>query len=159
METRPNRIIWHHSADPYPGHQFERIDAYHKRKLFPRSSLGYYVGYHYLIEQDGTIHKARLDTEIGAHDAGENYASIGICLAGNFNVSNPTEAQTEAAATLIDELRTKWDIPITRIEPHRWRDTTECPGNLLSDYWLVIQYLQRKVGWLRRLLLARQIPK
>lgn len=144
MDITPARIVWHHSADNFTGAQFAKIDAYHKTRDFPKSSLGFYVGYHYLIEHDGRIVQARKETEIGAHDTGENLNSIGICLAGNFNLTYPTTEQAISAARLIKEIRTRWNIPITRIEPHRWDDETECPGTLLSDNWLIKEFLKRE---------------
>lgn len=142
----PQRIIWHHSADDKEAHQFNKIDAYHKQQGFPRSSMGYYVGYHYLVEQDGTIRQARLESEIGAHDQGENSNSLGICLAGNFNLRYPTEAATASAALLVKQIRSRHNIPVTRIEPHRWDDLTECPGTLLPDNWLINEFLKREGG-------------
>lgn len=160
MEIKPNRIIWHHSATISQGHQFKAINLNHRQRNFPISSLGFFVGYHYLIEVDGTIQKAREETEIGAHDQGENYGSIGICLAGNFNIEQPTKEQEEAAAEITDAILRRWNIPLTRIEPHRWGDQTDCPGKLLGDYWFVFNFLYKKVGWLQRLLwkLQGKIP-
>ena len=143
---KPERIIWHHSADPATIPQFAKIDRYHKSRTFPISSMGYYVGYHWVVERDGTVKQAREENEIGAHDTGENLNSIGICLAGDFNVHTPTLEQTAAAARLLGEIRARWSIPITRIEPHRWDDQTDCPGRLLGDNWLTEQYLQREVN-------------
>jgi len=140
----PRRIIWHHSADNSTAHQFEKINRYHKSRDFLRSSLGFYVGYHYLIEWDGTIKKAREENEIGAHDTGENLNSIGICLAGDFSTHLPSETQVKQIAKLVTEIKSRWDIPITRIEPHRWDDDTECPGKFLKDNWLVETYLEHE---------------
>ena len=140
----PQRIIWHHSADASPAPQFEKIDRYHKSKGFPRSSLGFYVGYHWLIETDGAIKLAREEDEIGAHDAGENPNSLGICLAGNFNITQPTDLQKIAVVRLLSEIKSRWPIPLTRIEPHRWDDDTECPGTLLPDNWLADLWLERE---------------
>jgi hypothetical protein len=117
---------------------------YHKTRGFPISSFGYYVGYHWLIEPDGSIRQARKETEIGAHDAGENINSIGICLAGNFDLFMPNESQIASAALLVKQIRERWKIPVTRIEPHRWDDDTACPGSLLQDNWLINEYLQRE---------------
>lgn len=139
----PKRIIWHHSADGAQRPQFDKINAYHKTLQFPVSSLGFYVGYHWLIEYDGSIRQARPETEIGAHDTGENLNSIGICLAGDFNVSLPNERQTQAVCWLVGEIRKRWPIPLTRIEPHRWDDQTDCPGQKLTDEWLAREYLKR----------------
>src|SRR3990167_11268827 len=118
----PRRIIFHHTADASTSPQFARVDAYHKTRGFPKSKDGYYCGYHYFIERDGKIQKARHEDEIGAHDTGENLTSIGIALAGHFNVETPTQAQAEKIAWLVSDIRSRWDIPINRIEPHRWDD-------------------------------------
>lgn len=144
MDIKPSRIVWHHSADASAGAQLAKIDAYHKTRDFPKSSLGFYVGYHYLIENDGRTIQTRKETELGAHDTGENLNSIGICLAGNFNLKYPTEAQAASAALLIKDIRTRHNIPITRIEPHRWDDDTDCPGKLLPDNWLIKEFLKRE---------------
>ncbi len=143
MEFNPKRIIWHHSADVSSSPQFDKIDEYHKTRGFPISSLGFYVGYHYLIEHDGSIRKAREESEIGAHDAGENFNSIGVCFAGDFNIDFPTQEQAASAALLIREICERHTIPITHIEPHRWDDTTECPGKNVEDNWLIKVYLSR----------------
>lgn len=140
----PRRIIWHHTADRSPAPQFDKVNAYHKTREFPKSTLGYFVGYHWLIEPDGLLRQARLETEIGAHDEGENINSIGVCLAGDFTATLPTEAQCATAGRLIGEIRARWDIPLTRIEPHRWDDTTHCPGDFLPDNWLIKEYLKRE---------------
>ena len=106
--------------------------------------MGYYVGYHYLIEANGAVIQARKENEIGAHDSGENSNSLGICLAGDFSTRLPSEEQAASAALLVKQIRGRWNIPITRIEPHRWDDTTECPGKFLPDNWLITQYLKRQ---------------
>lgn len=149
----PQRIIWHHSAVRSREPQFEQINQHHKMRDFPRSSLGFYVGYHWLIETDGTVRQARLETEMGAHDTGENVNSLGICFAGDFTASLPGEAQADAAARLIAGIRSRWNIPITRIEPHRWDDNTQCPGTFVPDDWLIKEYLKRETSPLHRLFL------
>ena len=69
---------------------------------------------------------------------------------GNFNIYMPSEAQAAAGAKLIGEIRNRWNIPITRIEPHRWDDVTDCPGNRLADNWLTCEYLNRDANILIR---------
>lgn len=135
MENKPNRIIWHHSADSTTLYQASKIDSYHKSKGFPKSTLNYYGGYHILIEKDGKIVRFRQDSEIGAHDAGENVNSLGICLAGNFDIEEPTTIQVATLRTVLLEWMQKWSIPTNRIEPHRLNDNTHCPGLKLPDDW------------------------
>ena len=96
----PKRVIFHHTAAAINGAQFDKVNQWHKAKGFPLSSLSWYVGYHYFIERNGLTRQAREETEIGAHDQGENVDSIGICLAGDFNTERPTEAQAAAAAAI-----------------------------------------------------------
>lgn len=153
MENKPNKIIIHHSADSSTENQAEKIDAYHKSLGFPRSEIGLYGGYHYLIERNGYIFEYRNETEIGAHDKDENINSIGICLAGNFNLETPTTAQCTALSSVLDRLLRDWHIPISRIEPHRWGDTTDCPGLRLDDAWAQRLYIKNKLSWLQQLLL------
>lgn len=143
----PRRIIWHHSAVNAKRLQFDEINRHHETRAFPKSSKGYFVGYHYLVEYDGSVRQAREETEIGAHDTGENLNSIGICLAGDFTAQLPTPAQCAAVATLVQQIRSRWYIPVTRIEPHRWDDDTACPGDFLPDNWLIMTYLKRQGSW------------
>lgn len=143
MEITPKRIVWHHTAGSIVGPQLDNINRSHKNRGFPKSSLGFYVGYHYVIETDGTIIQTRKDTEIGAHDRDENYDSIGFGFVGNFSLLQPTEAQARSGAKLTAKLTAKHKIRITGIEPHRRDDKTECPGSKLDDNWLIEQFLMR----------------
>lgn len=147
----PQRIIWHHSAINAERNQLAEIERYHASRDFPLSKRNLHVGYHYLIERTGEVIQCREEHEIGAHDTGENLNSIGICLAGDFTAMLPNEAQAAAAAKLVADIRTRWDIPIARIEPHRWDDSTECPGEFVPDNWLTKEYLKRERGWLIKL--------
>ena len=152
MENKPNKIIWHHSADTDNGPQLNKINAYHKSRGFPKSGLGFYVGYHYLIEHNGLVIKCRKETEIGAHDRGENFGSIGICLDGNFNYTTPRKEQKKAAGKLTKEILRRWHIRVARIEPHRWGDPTDCPGTLLPDKWLAFNYIQYEINLITKII-------
>lgn len=149
----PQRIIWHHSASESTSSQLVVINDYHKSRGFPQSSLGFWVGYHYLIEHNGVVVRCRAEDEIGAHDQGENINSLGICLAGNFDTQMPTAAQQLAFARLIKDIRARWNIPLTRIEPHRWDDLTNCPGLNLPDNYALELYLRLEGSPLERFFL------
>lgn len=50
------------------------------------------IGYHYIIDRDGTIAKGRPLERIGAHVQGHNTGTIGICLIGGHG-STATDDQ------------------------------------------------------------------
>lgn len=145
MVNNPTKIIWHHTAVASDSDQFVGINNSHKRRNFPKSSLGFFVGYHYVIEHSGKVRQARQETEIGAHDRGENVGSIGIALTGHFNFSYPSQAQKKAAKKLVSELMDRWGISADQIEPHRTNDATDCPGTLLPDNWIIPNPVSHKI--------------
>ena len=69
------------------------------------------IGYHFVIRRNGQVEKGRdLDgdgdvfDEQGAHVAGYNKNSIGICLVGGMGGFNFTRTQMAALDTLIDDI-------------------------------------------------------
>ena len=72
------------------------------------------IGYHYVIERDGSVNMGRDIDRIGAHTRGENTGSIGICYVGGMdaNMKNPkdtrTEKQKEGLKCLIKDLRSTY---------------------------------------------------
>lgn len=129
----PTHVIVHHTAVSSTSPQFDAVDNYHKSLDFPKSSLGYYMGYQYFIERTGEVKIARKDSDEGAHTLnGWNRKSIGICLAGNFDTETPTDAQIVALRALIK----RYDYPFLL---HREADTRRtCPGRFFSRDLLLI---------------------
>lgn len=123
-------IVLHHTANPKQEPQFDSVNAYHKSRKFPKSSLGFYVGYHYFIGFEGTIKVARAEWETGAHCDARlmNIRGIGIGLAGNFTKVAPNEAQIQALTILVKDIARRNDIPNERILNHRDCKATACPG-------------------------------
>jgi N-acetylmuramoyl-L-alanine amidase len=123
-------VVLHHSADPSPKPQFDKIDMEHFARGFPKSSLGFYVGYHYFVGVDGTVKQARQEWEVGAHCAAKmmNYLGIGICLAGDFTQQQPTERQLEALAGLVSDVQHRNGIPDEAVLLHKECKPTACPG-------------------------------
>ena len=67
------------------------------------------VGYHFFVKRDGTVEEGRPIERKGAHAAGNNYDSIGICYAGGIDSNgnpedNRTVEQKEALLKLTAEL-------------------------------------------------------
>lgn len=145
MQNKPQFIIVHHSASSRDHTNIDQINAWHKARGFPQSSLGYYVGYHYVIFPDGKVFQARNDLEIGAHAKtadGMNFKSIGICLAGNYETEELTIGNLDALKNLTDRLCMKYAIPHINIRGHRDVSQTACPGNnlykFIKEYRIII---------------------
>ncbi len=91
------------------------------------------IGYHFVIDRDGKVEKGRPINQKGAHVAGHNVDTIGICLIGGFGVSaddgfeqNYTQAQDDALRELIDELQVSHGkIPVNG---HNQYANKACPG-------------------------------
>lgn len=137
----PQFLIVHHSFTPrdLPLAQAENsFNNNHRDRGFPRSSLGWYIGYHYVIYGQGEVKQYRADTEPGAHTKEQemNFKSLGICLSGNFDVELPSDAQVEALRGLLISKSIQFNIPIANIYPHRkFAPYKSCYGQLLNDNW------------------------
>lgn len=153
MLNVPNKVIVHHSADSAKIDQLEKIDNWHKLREFPQSRLGYFVGYHYLINRWGKVTQTREDDEEGAHTKGQNFSSIGICLEGNFSSHFPTSEQKEALGNLLVKLCDKYNLAAQDIYPHRKFAVKDCYGELLPDTWASIVFLSYKISVLKKILL------
>lgn len=105
-------------------HQFDPVNTYHKQLWNFKSSLGYYIGYHILIERDGTMKQARADGDIGAHTLAHNSDSLGICLSGNFGQQMPSDIQIATLKALLIQKMKQYSIPASNIVPHRYFATT-----------------------------------
>lgn len=71
------------------------IDLWHREKGWAK------IGYHYVIKADGTVEVGRDLEEVGAHVAGNNANTIGICMIGTDKF---TAAQWQALERLRAEL-------------------------------------------------------
>ena len=117
--NKPERIILHHSATD--GGTFESIEKYHIEHNGWND-----IGYHYLIEQDGSLHKGRGETTTGAHTIGQNEKSLGICLVGNFDKYEPSDMQMKTLNTLLLDINQR--LGITEIKGHNHYSSKTCPG-------------------------------
>ncbi|MCK3850628.1 hypothetical protein E4O98_07895 [Pseudomonas sp. W2Jun17] len=107
------------------------------------------IGYHYVIRRDGSIEVGRRETEIGAHVAGHNSNSVGVCMVGGVDTQgkpsdNFTVPQYETLKVLLGQLTTRYSS--AKIVGHRdlspdhdeglpgW-SSRHCPGFDLSK-WL-----------------------
>jgi len=128
----PSEIIIHHTGgtdanilEDTSHHGFELVKSFHKSKGWDT------IGYHYFIEKDGDIWQGRPDTMSGAHCIGKNKTSVGICLAGNFDFTKPTQAQMTSLKALVGHLKAKYSI--LNISGHRKYAQKTCPGKNFTD--------------------------
>lgn len=139
---KPNKIIIHHTASSRDNTKITDVENWHKLR-WPNfiSSLGWHIGYHYLITSDGAVNQTRKDDEIGAHSP-PNEGKIGICLTGNFMIESPSKAQLEALESLIERLKMTYGIK--EVRGHRDINRTLCPGDELYKWTLQyrINYLK-----------------
>lgn len=110
-------IILHHRAGQGD------IESIHEAHL-KRGWSG--CGYHFYIRFDGKIYEGRPTKFMGAHCAGNNSKSIGICLEGNFKKQQPTKLQMDSLRELVKYLKQKYPT-IKHINNHNDFYRTECP--------------------------------
>lgn len=80
------------------------------------------IGYHYGIERVGddiTIQYGRPVTQIGAHVAGMNSNTIGICIVGNYDKIKPPKDMLERAGAVVRTLQSAFAVPRSRVIGHR----------------------------------------
>jgi N-acetylmuramoyl-L-alanine amidase len=89
------------------------------------------VGYHYIVRRNGAIETGRPESEVGAHVAGYNSKSIGVCWVGGRGdddkpKDNRTEWQVQMLTNLIFKLKKKY--PLAKIAGHyEFDDRKACP--------------------------------
>lgn len=121
-----NEIIIH-CADTPEGRNDKAadIDRWHRAQGWQG------IGYHYVIDLDGTIEPARDLEKAGAHCTGHNANSIGIVYIGGRckDAGTPkdtrTDAQKASLVLLLKYLRAKY--PDAKIYGHRDFSAKPCP--------------------------------
>ena len=140
----PKEIIIHHTASNRDNTTLKDIENWHKARWFGFvSSLGYHIGYHFVIFSNGEIVQTRRENEVGAH-AVPNEGRIGIALTGNFEEEKPTDEQLKSLNGLIERLKKDYKI---EVKGHREVSKTLCPGKELHR-WLL---LNRKISLLKKI--------
>ena len=93
------------------------------------------IGYHYVIDRDGSLGTGRSVDRVGAHTKGHNAHSIGVCLIGGFGsdandrfADHYTPKQEYALLDLISQLKAEFGIKIVRGHNSFEGVTKACPG-------------------------------
>ncbi len=121
------RIIIHCTATPEGRHHTAAdIDRWHRDRGFAG------IGYHWLIQLDGTIEKGRSESKAGAHVRGHNADTIGIVYVGGCDIAmkpkdTRTDAQKAALVCLVDDVRKRY--PCATVHGHNEFDKGKaCPS-------------------------------
>lgn len=120
-------LIVHCSATPEgKDYSVDTIRQWHLQRGFSD------IGYHYVIYRDGSIHIGRDESIIGAHCAGHNTNSIGVCYIGGCASDGKTPKDTrtteqkQSLVKLLKELKIKY--PQASIHGHRDFANKACPS-------------------------------
>ncbi|NBD36501.1 MAG: hypothetical protein GVY30_10970 [Chloroflexi bacterium] len=122
LEQVLTTIVVHHTALPLSDGPFE----IQKKHMHDKGYAD--IGYHFVIDPDGKIYAGRDLSARGAHTGGHNTGTIGISLMGNFEETEPLEAQLTSLKRLSGYLRDAYKL--THIAGHRdfQPGVTVCPG-------------------------------
>jgi hypothetical protein len=137
---RIDKITIHHTGgdpswDTSPGDVasiIRKIQRYHQGELRWAD-----IGYHYVIDRNGSIWQGRPLRYQGAHAQGDkNRGNIGIVLLGNFYRQTLSQAQRESLVAFVTKLSDHFGILPSRIYTHQeiLQGKTACPGPALSRY-------------------------
>ena len=125
----PKYIIIHHSltADSQTV-SWDAIRRYHVETLGWKD-----VGYHYGLELVGYHYEiifGRMWDEVGAHciGAGMNQQSLGICVVGNYDVTDLPEPAFQLLVKFVKSLMRLHGIPAENVKRHSDYDPKSCPG-------------------------------
>lgn len=126
---RINEIIVHHTWKPtteeYTGVATVRsIQRYHIDGRRWRD-----IGYHMLVGPDGQIFNGRRMDWSGAHTAGRNAHSVGVCFIGNYDESIPQKQPGyDNLVRVLAALVNRFKLTVNDINFHRDYAPKSCPG-------------------------------
>ncbi len=89
------------------------------------------VGYHYMIDVDGTVYTGRDLAYEGAHVKGHNPGKIGIAFLGDYTSRPNTPEQLAASRQLVDSLTSRYKS-INRLSNHGMYDPERVPEASMS---------------------------
>lgn len=88
------------------------------------------IGYHFVVETDGSVSKGRPLDLAGAHCQGHNVRSVGVCYMGGIGADgSPADTRTPAQRAAMAELlgALSRSFPGARVRSHRDFARKACP--------------------------------
>jgi len=144
-----NLIVIHCSASPNGRSvSVDTIRQWHKARGFID------IGYHWVIDIDGTVDEGRGEDRIGAHAEGYNARSIGICLVGGVggpdkhNPGQYSQTQWDSLKVLLAEIQGRY--PGSTVVGHRdLSPDMNHNGHIESVEWIKLCPSFEVSGWLK----------
>lgn len=94
------------------------------------------IGYHYIINKDGTVDQCHDLEVVSYHVGNSNGFAVGICLVGDFRQEEPTKGQWTSLYSLLAYLKKELNIPTKNILGHQEfpeYDWKPCPSLDMND--------------------------
>ena len=111
------------------------VDKWHKQRGWKK------IGYHYVIDLDGTVHAGRDESEIGAHATGYNAYSLGISYCGGCDKNGKakdtrTKEQKESMLKLVHDLLKKYNLTLENVKCHNQlcKNGKQCPSFSIDTF-------------------------
>ena len=107
------------------------------------------IGYHYVIDNDGTVYKTNPAINKSYHVGKHNKRSIGICLVGDFRTDELPYVQYEAMYELVQTCMKVYKIDIDRVLGHSefsgysWK---KCPEINMEEFRLDLMRKKKSDG-------------
>ncbi|WP_067518578.1 N-acetylmuramoyl-L-alanine amidase [Endozoicomonas ascidiicola] len=133
--TKTNYIVIHCSATRADQH----INTDDIRRWHMNDNGWSDIGYHWVIERDGSVQQGR-DVDVqGAHVRGHNHESVGICMVGGMAENgepedNFTSEQWLALEMLIESLELRY--PEVQVVGHYFFTPYKTCPNFIVEDWL-----------------------
>lgn len=132
VRTKTTDILWHCTATP-EGRDVSYDDLWQWHVV---ENGWNHIGYHWLIQLDGTEVECRPEDQVGAHckDNGMNNCSVAIVYAGGMTVDmvsakdTRTDEQIKAMYDLTQRLIDKYDLTWNDVHGHNEYAAKACPS-------------------------------
>ncbi len=129
-------VVVHHSGVPAAHLRDSKIRAeaaYMRGIQMHHRSRGWFdIGYHFVVMPSGRVFAGRPLWALGAHVVGHNRGTVGLCLAGDFDLERPTQEALISLDSVLADLIPGGDaVPLVG---HRDLADTSCPGGSLYAF-------------------------
>ena len=123
----PTKIVIHHTAGSKGGASTVKgIQAYHQ------NDCGWTdIGYHFLVNHEGTVFEGRPENVQGAHVAGANSYCLGISAMGHYSKYQCDKPCWDSIVRLTAYACSKYRIHPSNIIGHQNMANKDCPGKYI----------------------------